>query len=274
VLEPVDDFLTQTFGKRPLHVEGPKERFLAPGLTAELERTLEAPIILEPGKLPREPVVRDRDLLVLQLEGRVQWRASLTEEPSFEATLAPGGLLYIPRHWSCAAVELEVSEAKLLGIDNPTGAGLLRWIAGKLESAPIFQTDIPRFGGPAEQAAYLTAMRHALRDVFRLPDLLFRYRRRLNDRQDAVRQETAHGLIAIAAPRIPKIRRRTREIIYIAIGGVEFEFPIETTSMIQFILDRAPLPRGEFDEYFAEDFDADERGALIAALLDAGAIAI
>jgi ribosomal protein L16 Arg81 hydroxylase len=295
------DFFVEYFGVRPLSVPGPCARFTeltkAPpdaanpaiaALMRNLERDIEAPILREAGEnWPTPPLHRgERDLIALQVAGQRIWRVhggaaeAPTPQPTFEAHVEAGAFLYIPRGWWRAALPPLASErAFVFTVDNPTGAGLLRWIAAKLEEAPAFQSDIPRFAGPAAQSAYLVEMRHTVMRALRMPDLLQRYCRRLNDRStgqvQANRSAISHeSCISLSAPRIPQIRRRDAETVYVTMRGSDIELPAEAAQLLQFILDRAPLMAGEFFQSFEGEFTHDELVDFLSTLANDGAISI
>ena len=297
----VPDFLAESFGAAPLHVPGPATRFAplaaaedeaSPALTAlahNLELDLEAPVRAafraDWAGLPLHH--GEQDLLVLQIAGQDAWRVHGREsgqpaaEPTWEAVLEEGGALYVPRGcWYSAAPRRTPSRNLTLHIENPTGADLLVWLSDKLKLHEAFAADIPRFAGPAAKSAYLVAMRHAITHAFRLPHLIERYSQRLNEKA-AIRsvsgsrwseRESREGCIAFSTPRRPTIRRRDNETIFILAGGVDFLFPTEAAPLLQFLIDKAPVPVAEFYAQFEGEFDRDEISEFLSVLSGAGIV--
>jgi len=303
ILHPVSvaDFLTEYFNAGPLHVAGPASRFAvltaaesesSPAIAAlahSLELDLEAPVRVVPRPdWQALPLHRgERDLMVLQTSGGDLWRvhgreAEQSPESTWEAELGEGGALYIPRGWWYSAEPQRAPSLSLtLHIENPTGADLLFWLAEKIKWHEAFDADIPRFAGPAAKSAYLVAMRHAIVQAFRRPDLLERYSRRLNSRAPLPaapetpwsEAESRGRRIALAAPRRPIIRRLDKETIGLRVGGLDFSFPVDAAPLLTFLFDRAPAPAAEFYGEFEGEFDRDEIAEFLAVLHKAGIIA-
>jgi hypothetical protein len=134
----------------------------------------------------------DHEVLILQLTGRKHWkvyrptrpypvRKDLAkspppdEDPVWDAVLENGDLLYIPRGWWHVAIPLaEPTMHITIGVPNPTGADLLKWLAEQLLAETVVRKDLPRFADEAEQQQHLEEIRSALFKRFDR-DLLARF---------------------------------------------------------------------------------------------------
>ena len=295
IFHPVSaaDFLTEYFHSAPLHAPGPATRFASlsaaaeASLTQNLELDLEAPvrIVADTGWNGHAFHRCERDLIVLQATGRDLWRihgraAEQTPESTWEWQVNEGGALYIPRGCWCSAEPHAPSQNLMLHIENPTGADLLFWLAEKMKQNEAFAGDIPRFAGPAAKSAYLVAMRHAIVQAFRRPDLLERFSRRLNSDAPLPAEpvtpftaaESLRRWITLTAPRRPTIRRRDKDCIHIRAGGWDFPFPVDAAPLLQYLFEKAPLPTAEFYGEFEGEFDREEIDDFLAVLHKAGII--
>jgi hypothetical protein len=308
ILLPVStaDFLTEYYNTCPLHVPGPATRFNALATRAEqrsspvlgalarsLELELEAPVRATPrdgGQ--RLPLHRGEcDIMVFQTAGWDLWRIHgrdaecASAESTWQAELHQGGALYVPRGWWFSAEPQCIpSQSIVLQIENPTGADLLFWLAEKIRRNEAFDADIPRFAGPAAKSEYLTAMRHAIVQAFRMPDLMERYSQRLNtcapvaaaskiSAWSETKETTFRGhWVAIAAPRRPQIRLRDKETIFIRVGGVDYSFPVDAAPLLIFLLDKVSVAAADVYSTFEGEFDRDEISEFLAVLCKAGII--
>lgn len=121
----------------------------------------------------------DHEVLIIQLKGRKRWEVHRPtrshplaedlvenpppgEAPIWEGILEDGDLLYIPRGWWHVAIPLDEPTMHVtIGIPNPTGADLLKWMTEQLRAEPFVRMDLPRFGTAGEQAAYIAQIRSA-----------------------------------------------------------------------------------------------------------------
>ncbi|HEY0082081.1 MAG TPA: cupin domain-containing protein, partial [Pyrinomonadaceae bacterium] len=93
----------------------------------------------------------------------------------WEATLADGDLLYIPRGFWHVAEPLDEPTLHLtVGIHKRTGLDLLTWLAGQLRASETFRRDLPRFASPSERAAHMRQLEEELRAAWN-EDLLPKY---------------------------------------------------------------------------------------------------
>jgi hypothetical protein len=285
------EFLVDYFGVAPLHAQGEAARFgrLTAAVAGSLERELEAPVHAEYSEESSTLVLHrgERDVIVLQTNGQTRWDVygnaaeAASTDPEWSALLDAGGAAYLPRAWwRSARPQTAQSAAWTFFIQNPTGAELLLWLAGKAKDLDAFQTDLPRFASPAVKAAYISGLRKTFGAAFRTPALLETYMRRLH------RLATRHQLpgnpvvgdpmspfIEFATPRRPCFYRRDRDTIYLSIAGRELLFPIDAAQLLQYLLDKAPVTVADFYAQFEGVFDSGELSSFLEALVRDGVIA-
>jgi hypothetical protein len=208
----------------------------------------------------------DHEVLILQLMGRKSWKVyrptrlyplakDLVEspppddDPLWEGLLEDGDLLYIPRGWWHAATPLaEPTMHITIGISNPTGADLLKWLAEQLCAESFVRMDLPRFETADEQGAYADRIRSAfLRLCDR--DLLARF----FERADAMAAPRPHfslpwsaldeGLpasdetkIRITSPRPVEIQLNESALEFLS-HGRRWQFDKAVASILQLLKD-------------------------------------
>jgi ribosomal protein L16 Arg81 hydroxylase len=121
----------------------------------------------------------DHDTMILQVHGRKHWKVyrptrlhplkkgkdlepapTPTRNPVWDGILENGGLLYMPRGWWHVACPLDEPSLHLtFGLAHPTGAQMLAWFINGLKGHVDTRMDVPHLKGPAEQRAWLAAMR-------------------------------------------------------------------------------------------------------------------
>jgi hypothetical protein len=256
-----------------------------------LERTLEAPlrVSLYAG-LSGLALHRDEhDVLILQIAGQNQWRAhgnaeqEPSEQPTSEALLQEGDALYIPRGWWHANTPRDRETLQLtFGIENPTGIGLLTWLAEFLKEQECFRTEIPRFADPATRSAYATTIRRTIMRACRAPGLLESYARHLNETAPprpvagVPWSPTLSGeyLIAWATPRQVKVRRADPKTIYFTVNHKRFAFPEDAAPLIHYLNDNAPVSISKFYADLDGEFDRDELSDFVSVLTRDGILAL
>jgi hypothetical protein len=258
-------------------------------LAWNLERELEAPVRAErmANASAADPRRGERDVIVIQVAGQTEWKvhgsepAQASAEPGWAARLDAGGALYLPRGWWRSIRSCDQHTVSwFFHVHNPTGADLLLWLADKAKDYDAFQTDIPRFGGPAAKAAYLTRLRKAFGGAFRTPGLLEAHARRLNRLAPAHPPRgkgwgedlSPEDTIALATPRQPKVFRKDRETLYLAVGGKELLFAADAAPLLQYLLDKAPVAMGEFYRQFDGEFDREDLVRFLAVLSQVGVV--
>lgn len=122
----------------------------------------------------------DHEVFILQIIGRKSWavyeptrrypmKRDVVEtpppqgDPAWDGILEAGDVLYIPRGWHHMAVPLDEPTLHItIGVSNPTGYDLLRWMADRLIEKNIVREDLPRFGSVEDKESYIGALRHLL----------------------------------------------------------------------------------------------------------------
>jgi ribosomal protein L16 Arg81 hydroxylase len=122
----------------------------------------------------------NQEIFIFQLQGRKRWLLygfsidgmdvgplrSASVPPggaSFDQILEPGDLLYIPR--GCYHVALPMNEPTLhltLGVKNPRGIDLLRWIVERLATSDVAVRNLPLLADASERLRYADQVRGAL----------------------------------------------------------------------------------------------------------------
>jgi ribosomal protein L16 Arg81 hydroxylase len=117
------------------------------------------------------------DTMILQVHGRKHWKVyrptrlhpfkddvEAVERPAgapvWEGVLEDGGVLYMPRGWWHVACPLDEPSLHLtIGLAHPTGAQMLEWFVTQLKALGEARMDVPHLKSPAEQSAWIAAMR-------------------------------------------------------------------------------------------------------------------
>ena len=122
----------------------------------------------------------NQEVFILQLEGRKRWllygfsvagvdrdQLERTSVPPpgavLDQILQPGDLLYVPR--GCYHLAVPMNEPALhltVGVKNPRGMDLVRWMMERLRTSDVADRDLPYFSGGAERERYSETVRHAL----------------------------------------------------------------------------------------------------------------
>jgi hypothetical protein len=149
------------------------------------EATTEATLIVR--KRESATTATYGEKLILQLAGNTL--VTIDRDDRAEPLLAPkqtvileaGSCMYIPasrQYWlSCFGRE---NWQLAIGISQPTGADLIRWISEVLAQQSVFRQTIPRFSDPAVQYKFLNGVRDAVSDLIQAPNILVRFREFLN----------------------------------------------------------------------------------------------
>jgi len=242
----------------------------------------------------------DHDVVVVQVHGSKRWklygptRTAPTyrdveapeppgEEPLADLVLSAGDVLYLPRGW-WHAVTADQGTASLhltFGLVTHTGAELLSWVVEQLHSRLALRQDVPRFGSPQEQAAFVRALREAMAVELADPDLVSRW---------AESADTTHfgrakpslpyvgGLparsdvtVRLTAPRARLTELEAEGTVTLAAAGTEWDFARQLTPMLRALLDGSPVTLGELARL--ADLEVKDVAEVVSALIEGQAAA-
>src|SRR5262245_60823803 len=146
-------------------------------LAESLERCFRAPsginVYVAWGELHGFDPHRDKhDVFIAQVAGKKRWRLYGTSpakdskgelQHTWENVLNGGDLLYMPRGLWHAAMPLNEPSLHLsISVENPTISDLLSWLANDLRAQELGQMNISSLATPAERAAVIEQMKHAV----------------------------------------------------------------------------------------------------------------
>jgi hypothetical protein len=139
----------------------------------------------------------DHDVFILQVAGRKRWKMygmtrpfplgsdveSADRPPTevlWEGLLEDGDLLYIPRGWWHVATPLDEPTLHLtVGVNNPTGADFLSWLANRVKAAEVVRQDLPHLAGEKALAEYSERLKTAVLEAWHT-DLIQEYLRHMD----------------------------------------------------------------------------------------------
>ncbi len=315
IVGPVPEavFLNEYFGRCPLHLPGAPERFapLLAGLdtfadgdrvdeanavcglfAGRLERAFDADIqinLCSAGAFP--PQTAESDLMMLMLQGETLWsvyaNAPVEAPPTWRGNVTPGDALYIPRGWRFEVSCLPGGGSQgirvlRIAIHNPTGADLIDWLIGLLRNTAAMRRDIPRFGGPGEQADFVRTVRRPLVQALRSPGLLTAFMQRSQKTAPGRLQRgvewrdglTPNHWIELTGSRRLRVRRADGETVFIVYGGKQLTFPEDASPLLQYVGSEAPIPMANFYDAFSEEFEREELDDFLATLSREGVISL
>ncbi|MFE9427022.1 JmjC domain-containing protein [Kitasatospora sp. NPDC006697] len=215
----------------------------------------------------------DHDVVVVQVHGSKRWKlygptrldptfrdVESPEEPQgdpvADLVLTAGDVLYVPRGWWHGVTADQGTESLHLsfGLVTHTGADLLIWLIDQLRSHLTLRQDIPRFGSPREQAAFVRELREAMAVELTGPDLVSRW-------ADSV--DTTHcgravpslpyvtGLparaeisVRLTTPRAHLTENQAEGTVTLAAAGTEWDFGEQAAPMLRVLLTGRPATLG------------------------------
>ncbi len=197
--------------------------------------------------------------------------------------LSAGDVLYLPRGWWHAVTADQGTSSLHLtfGLVTHTGAELLSWVVEQLHSRLALRQDVPRFGSPKEQAAFVRALREAMAVELADPDLVSRW---------AESADTTHfgrakpslpyvgGLparsdvtVRLTAPRARLTEVEAEGTVTLAAAGTEWDFTRQLAPMARALLDGSPVTLGELARL--ADLEVKDVAEVISALVEGQAAA-
>ncbi|MFF4814521.1 cupin domain-containing protein [Kitasatospora sp. NPDC001309] len=242
----------------------------------------------------------DHDVVVVQLDGAKRWRIygptraapmhrdvdvpeAPTEEPIADLVLNAGDVLYLPRGWwhAVAASEGQHSLHITCGLQSTTGADLITWLSEILRADEAVRADLPRFGTPQEQRAFLSGIGKLIAAELESNDLIARF---AASRDATERARLAPSLPHIAiVPPDPDLHVHlvtTRHLLSTApndrvrltAGGEEWTFSSRAQPMLALLADRSRHRLGDLAK--AAGISIEQAAGIVAELVDGQAASI
>jgi len=228
----------------------------------------------------------DHEIFILQVDGRKRWllygfsvdgidrgelsRASVPPAGALaDLVLEPGDLLYIPR--GCYHVAVPMNEPALhltLGVKNPRGIDLLRWMVENARAADVANRDLPALANAAEQREYAEALQRALQAALQ-PNLVEQY---FSETGSNLKPRPSFSLPWSATPdglppgrdfrvtlngssRLLVRSDPAAESIEVRCGARTWRLPRRTQSILEQLADGTPQPIGRVTEAVAGRLD-------------------
>jgi len=242
----------------------------------------------------------DHDVVVVQLDGAKRWRIygptrvapmhrdvdvpqPPEEEPIADLVLTAGDVLYLPRGWwhAVAASEGQHSLHVTCGLQSTTGADLISWLSEILRADEAVRADVPRFGTPDEQRAFLGSIGKLIAAELASDDLLARF----TEARDAnERARLAPSLPHVAAvPADPDLLVHLvtmRHVLSTApdggtrltAGGEEWTFSSRAQPMLALLADRSRHRLGDLAQ--AAEISIEQAAGVVGELVDGQAAVI
>ncbi len=216
----------------------------------------------------------DHDVVVVQVHGSKRWKlygptrtaptyrdVEAPEPPQGESVadlvLSAGDVLYLPRGW-WHAVTADQGTASLhltFGLVTHTGAELMNWVVEQLHSRVALRQDVPRFGTPREQAAFVRALREAMTVELADPDLVSRWAESADSTHVGravpslpfvgALPARAEITVRLTAPRARLTEVEAEGTVTFAAAGTEWDFTQQLTPLLRALLDGSPVTLGD-----------------------------
>jgi ribosomal protein L16 Arg81 hydroxylase len=248
----------------------------------------------------------NHDVFILQIAGKKQWKiwaatdkyptkdsvelgkTPPTSAPLWDALLADGEVLYLPRGWWHVAIPIDEPTLHLtVGIFKPTGTDIVRWVADGFENDERMAMDVPLLGGAAAQAAYITRIREAIREAIDRPDLLARYTQSWNDNAMArpyftlpwsatpeVLPESEESIITLTTPRALEIRPREDGAVDIAVNSKLFTFAGAARPILDYFGTELPASISQFYQRFAGQYERETLRQFLTEMAKHGVVTV
>jgi hypothetical protein len=243
----------------------------------------------------------DHDVVVVQVFGSKRWRlhgptrdaptfrdVETPEppqgEPDADIVLNAGDVLYLPRGW-WHAVTADQGTASLhltFGLVSQTGADLLTWVVDELRARTALRRDVPRFAPPADQAAFVEALRLAVLGELSDASLVARWAASV-DTTDFGRAATSLPYVT-GLPANPEIKVRltaTRArlthdsaagLVTLAAAGTAWDFNEQAGTMLHALMGGEPLTLGTLAGLC--DLEVKDVAGVLGALIEGQAVAV
>ncbi len=243
----------------------------------------------------------DHDVVVVQMYGAKRWRlySPTRVAPTFRDVETPeqpegdplvdlvrtaGDVLYLPRGW-WHAVSADQGTASLhltFGLVTHTGSDLLTWVVDQLRSRLPLRLDVPRYGTPDEQAAYVDALRTGMLTESSDSGLVSRWAESV-DTTHYGRAVTSlpyvEGLparpdiaVRLTAPRARLTENEPDGTVTLAAVGTAWDFASQATSVLQILLTGEPVTLGSLAA--TADLDLKDVASVLSILIEGQAASV
>jgi ribosomal protein L16 Arg81 hydroxylase len=245
----------------------------------------------------------NQEIFILQLDGPKRWLLyglsvdgvdpselrSHSVPPAgavLDQILQPGDLLYIPR--GCYHVAVPMNEPALhltLGVKNPRGIDVMRWMVERLRASEVADRDLPCLAGTAERVRYGEALRRALLDGLDA-DLVEQY---FSETGSNLKPRPSFSLPWSATPDLlppgrdffVRLNGHAQMVVHADAGSVELRcggrgcrFPRSMQWIIEQLDEGAPRSIAGLSEAVAGRLDEEMVRMLVGMLLKHGLVAI
>jgi ribosomal protein L16 Arg81 hydroxylase len=246
----------------------------------------------------------NQEIFILQLDGRKRWllygcsvdgvdraRLSTSSEPPpgalLDQVLQSGDLLYIPR--GCYHLAVPMNEPALhltVGIKNPRGMDLARWIAERLSASAIADRDLPYHAGGAERLGYSEELRNELlrgldtdlvQQYFSETGSNFKPRPSFSLPWSATTDALPEGtdfLVRLSSARVIVNSEPNGGVVEVVCGGRKCRFPHAMQCLLDQLADGAPLTMRRLVEALAGRLDEGTVRLLLAMLVKQNLVAV
>jgi len=244
----------------------------------------------------------NQEIFIFQLDGRKRWllygfsidridRSGLQSAStppagaSLDQILETGDLMYIPR--GCYHVAVPMNEPTLhltLGVKNPRGMDLLRWIVERLETTEVAVRDLPLLATPSERLRYAEQVRSSLLRGLE-PDLVKQY---LDETGSNFKPRPSFSLPWSATPDLlpagadflvrlndrARITANGAGSFELRVSGRTLRFPRGMQWIVEQLDDRVPRPMSGIIDALAGRLDEESVRMLVGMLVKEDLVAI
>jgi len=244
------------------------------------------------------------DVFILQVAGKKLWKVwEATDKfpiknsvelgrtppagaPLWDQFLNDGDVLYLPRGWWHVAIPCDEPTLHLtIGIHKPNGTDFVRWVTEGLQNDPRVRMDVPFLGDTATQAAYITAIRESIREVFEAPGLLLRFQQHSSEVAGErpyfglpstatadVLPTSEESIMTLASARGLDLRTRDDGAVDVTFNGKLLTFAGAAKPLLSFLSDQLPVSIAVFYQQFADQYERDTLRQFLTEMAKHGVI--
>ncbi|MDH6145394.1 hypothetical protein P3T35_007449 [Kitasatospora sp. GP30] len=243
----------------------------------------------------------DHDVVVVQMYGAKRWKlfGATRTAPTFRDVEAPeepqgepladlvlnaGDVLYVPRGWWHAVSADQGTESLHLtfGLVTHTGADLLNWVVDEMRSRLALRLDVPRFGSPPEQAAFVAELCEVMAVELADPDLVSRWAQSVDTTHFGRAVPSlpyVNGLpnrpevsVRLTAPRARLTENEAEGTVTLAAAGTEWDFADQAGPLLRVLLRGQPVTLASLAA--TADLEVKDVASLVSVLIEGQAAAV